>query len=187
VPLENLQELKAKANLDFNLRISRSLFKEILAQLSKMTYLYQLTPEQRTDLINLQNEISANVQHDLFIVSILFSHNEATKKEGLELSQKIRNAVPYDDFAFTIKRLFLKRKITAETAYFLDWQYYLLDAQVTELQTRLAQYKETTEQRMNESLLNLIRQDVITLQDDDYVVHLEKSQDVFKLNGKSIK
>ncbi|MHB1947103.1 MAG: DUF945 family protein [Gammaproteobacteria bacterium] len=183
---DNVQELMRSSKLQASLRISTTLVDRMISIASKLTYLYQVPPEDRGALLDLNNNIRLMTQQNTNAILDLVQTNELSEEDSLGLLTLARNNVSYEDYAQRVRTLLFARKINRETMYLLDWLYSDLATQQTMLDQGLQRYEVAVEKQLHSQLDQLLRMGYVVQNKDDYYVTLVREEGVFKVNGKEI-
>lgn len=183
---DNMQDLMQSSKLQASLRISTALLDRMISIASKLTYLYQVPPEDRGALVELNNNIRLMTQQNTNAILDLVQTNELSEEDSLGLLTLARNNVPYEEYEQQVRTLLFARKINRETMYLLDWLYAELSSQQTMLDQGLQRYEIAVEKQLHSQLDQLLKMGYVVQNKDDYYVALVREEGVFKVNGKVI-
>lgn len=183
----SVTDLVQAAAVQASVRLSTQLANDIIMLMAKMSYLYQIPPEEREVLMDVQDEVRFLKQQNQAVIRTFVVSGQLSKEDGAYLLAMIRQNVSLEDFASEVKKLFLTRRIPREQTYLLDWQYSALNDQATILQARLQRFQDAVAEQIHAQLDAFVKLGYIVQEQGDYVLRMKRENGVMQLGGREIK
>lgn len=169
-----------------NLKISKLLVNHILDYALETPIIYGMLTNKQKELLAIQQNLQLASQRNYFFIYMLVTNHFLTNDNALDLLDLQRDDAPIQEYAAQLKKLFLDTQITREQSYMLFWQYSAVTWQMRALDDAIELDKKNIKDKFNQQVNTWLKQGLITQDQNNYTVLIQKEGETIKLNGKEI-
>jgi hypothetical protein len=178
--IENLMD---SSHVTAYLRVTALLANRLTGPIAKLIYMYQIPEDKADQMANLKEWNTYIKENNVSLISTVFSKPE-DKVEKNYLIALIYDPATIATYNAELKKLVLSKKISRETAYHLGWQYAVYRNQQDDLNEYIGNYQQQVNIELNKELSDLLKENYIIKDQEDYLIDVIKKANTVLINGK---
>lgn len=188
VKLSDVSEMVQAAKTRLSASMTKLMMDQVIQVASGLPRLMRDMPaEDKEALQDLREQLDFSVRTNTMLLGEYARNRQVPQAAEAKLLVMQKELVTYDDYVAEIKRLYLAKQMTRETADFLAIQYAAVQQPYLELLLHVNQYREDIQKMLHTELDELIKDGYVTVEDKNYTLMLNWSSGKLKMNGKEVK